>query len=155
MALVRSSNAKLKALGEALLDPAAGHFTLNLEQWTDLLGDENSFKFASQHFVNVFSGKDLNYTWFSDLINHELNQVSAWAIKLLADDNFKPASGDLFSFYWSLLTPSAWRSKSAQAAFDGLSKENDGERLLNRLSPAQLRALLLHPDGSGLKKVSS
>ena len=155
MALVRSSNPKLKALGETLLDPAAGHFTLNLDQWTDLLSDENSFKFASQHFVNVFSGKDLNYTWFSDLINHELNQVSDWAIKLLDDDSFKPASGDLFSFYWSLLTPSTWRSKSAQAAFDGLSKESDGERLLNRLSPAQLRALLLHPDGYGLKKVSA
>ena len=155
MAFVRSSNSKLKALGEALLDPAAGHFKLSLAQWTDLVGDENSFKFASQHFVKVFSGKDLDYAWFSELINHELNQVSEWAIKLLADDTFKPASGDLFTFYWSLLTPSTWRKKSAQAAFDGLSKETEGERLLNRLNPAQLRALLLHPDGSGLQKVSA
>ena len=155
MALVRSSNPKLKALGETLLEPAAGHFKLNLEQWTDLLGDESSFNFASQHFVHIFSGKDLSYTWFSDLINHDLDQVSAWAIKLLNDDIFKPTSGDLFTFYWSLLKPSTWRSKSTQAAFDGFSQETDGERLLKNLNPSQLRALLLHPSGIGLQKVSS
>ena len=60
-----------------------------------------------------------------------------------------------FHFIGHYLPRVPGEAKVPKAAFDGLSKESDGERLLNRLSPAQLRALLLHPNGSGLKKVSS
>ena len=150
MAMVRSDNTELRALGEAILEPSAGHFTLTLEQWTNLATHDQSAGFGQTHFVQIFSGKDLSYDWYSELINHESNWVSEWAMSLLNQPSFQPISGDLFSFYWSLLAPSVWRDRSAKAAFEGLSVEREeGDRLLNRLSTAQLRALFLHPDGSG------
>ena len=153
MALVRSSRSDLRQLGESLLDPSAGHFTLSFEQWTSLVTEASSFHFGAKHFVKLFSGKDLTYSWYTEMINHELSQVSDWAMKLLNDSAFTPTGGDLFDFYWSLLTPSEWRPASAKAALDGLAADREEGPLLAQLSSAQLMALLLHPSGTGRKRL--
>ena len=149
ISLARAPQENLRALGESLLKPSAGHFTLSLDQWTTLLSDERSFGFAAEHIKKLFSGKDLSYDWYTDLINHDRDELSKWAIALLKDSAYLPVDGDLFSFYWSLLTPERWRSKSAQTALEGLSDERDQSRLLEKLSVEQLRALMLHPESAG------
>ena len=157
LALTRSPKEQLRSLGQSLLDPQAGHFTLTLDQWTSLLTDERSFEFASSHVKTLFSGKDLSYAWYIRLINHEYDQLSSWAMSLLKESAYQPIEGDLFSFYWSLLTPSSWRTNSARTALEGLANlpEDGAERLLNRLSTSQLSALLLHPEIKGHQALQS
>ena len=153
IALARSPQDHLRQLGESILNPSTGHFILSLEQWTTLLKDDRSFAFAAEHVKKLFSGKDLSYDWYSELINHDLERLSTWAMGLLKDSAYQPLEGDLFSFYWSLLTPPKWRSNSAKTALEGLadssSEERESTRLLEQLSVAQLRALILHPESGG------
>jgi hypothetical protein len=155
IALARSPQEHLRQLGESILNPSAGHFTLSLEQWTTLLKDERSFKFAAEHVKKLFSGKDLSYDWYIELINHELDALSTWAMALLKDSAYQPLEGDLFAFYWSLLTPASWRSNSSKTALEGLAEPSSSDdkakegRLLEQLSAAQVRALMLHPETGG------
>ena len=151
LAMARSPQEPLRKLGQSLLEPSAGHFKLDLSQWTTLLQDERSFEFASTHIKKIFSGNDLSYAWYVEQINHERDTLSSWAMNLLKDSAYQPTEGDLFNFYWSLLTPETWRSNSSKTALTGLAAESatGEERLLSRLTAPQLRALLLHPNNGG------
>ena len=150
MAFARSQTAGIRTLGEALLNVDTGHFKLDLDQWTTLLNDPHSFKFAAQQIKRAFSGKDLSLEWYATCINSTLEEASQFAMTLLKDPTYQPQGGDLLGFYWALLTPKSWRAKSAKAAFEGLESLNsDGARLLTQLSTAQWAALLLHPERGG------
>ena len=165
MALVRNSSKDLRALGENLLDPKSGYFTLGLEEWTDLLCDAQSHDFAAKHIKALFSSIDLTFEWYSRCLNSDLDKVAEFASALLKNPQYRPAEGNLLDFYWSLLTPKSWRSKNKKLAFDGLeslvneagSNEEDSstqERFLNQLNREQYIALLLHPERDGRKQLT-
>jgi hypothetical protein len=159
MALARHSSKDLRALGESLLEPKHGYFTLTLDQWTDLLCDTHSHDFAGTHIKSLFSSNDLTFDWYSRCLNSDLNKVAEFASTLLKNPQYRPVDGNLLDFYWSLLTPKSWRSKNQNLAFDGLESLVDdqnekGDRFLNQLNRSQYIVLLLHPVAEGRKKLA-
>lgn len=151
MGFAQSERASLRALAESLLDPQTGRYTLTLDQWTTLLCRRHSHRFAGEVIKKIFSSKDLSFGWFARCINDELDDASRFAMDLLKDSNYQPEEGDLFLFYWELLQPKTWRSKVSAIAFEGLEQQKDDQRLLSRLSSAQLWSLLLHPEREGAR----
>ena len=154
MGFAQSDRADLRALGEALLEPRAGHFKLSLAEWTTLLTRRYSHSFAARCVKQVFSSRDLTFGWFAECLNADLDEAARFAGELLKDPAYRPEGGDLLEFYWSLLVPEEWRAKTAQLAFEGLEAKSDagegeGARVLGGLSTARLAALLLHPEDEG------